>query len=187
MTAAEFSNVVESVLFLIVLAFIIFKWWPEQRVDLLRQRMFALRDEFFDFALDEHVRFDEPAYKLLRDLMNGTIRYAHNLTPYRTAMSFLRWKSVSKQPIGGWSQSWNRALKKIESDETRIKMEAFHSRATMLVVSHLVLSPGLLMIVLPFVALGAVFYAQWATLRDIYTSVRDKIPITLLEEEAANS
>ncbi len=63
----------------------------------------------------------------------------------------------------------------------------FHSKATMLVVSHLVLSPDLLLSVLPIMALEAIFWTPWATLRDIYISLRDTIPMTLLEEEAINS
>jgi hypothetical protein len=187
MSAAFFSTVVQSILSLIVLAFIIFALWPVQRVDHFRQQMFALRDELFDFALDGNIRFDDPAYKLLRSLMNGLIRHAHNLTPYRTAMAVLRYKCVSNEPTSGWSVAWERALTKIENDSTRTSLNAFYSRITMLVTSQLVLSPGLVLTVLPFVALGAVLYAPWSTLRNIYIDVRDKIPMALLEEEAANS
>lgn len=187
MTTTELSNLVPSILFLVVLSLIVFKWWPEQRIDHFRQRMFALRDELFDFAADGHVKFDERAYVLLRNLMNGTIRYAHNLTPYRTVMSFLRWKCLSDGPANAWSQAWEQALKGIEDTETRTQLENFHSRGTMLVVSQLVLSPGLLITILPFVVVGVVFYEQWSTLRDIYVSVREAIPVTLLEEEAVNS
>ncbi len=112
MTVAELNNIVQSILFLIVLTFIIFKWWPEQRIDILRQRLFALRDELFDFAMDGYVRFDDPAYQLLRDLLNGTIRYAHNLTPYRTGMLLLKWKFMPSKPTNGWSLAWEQALKK---------------------------------------------------------------------------
>lgn len=187
MTAVQLSTLVQSVLSLTVLVFILFAWWPAQRVDLFRQRMFALRDELFDFALDGGVAFDDPAYKLLRNLMNGTIRYAHNLTPYRAAVSFLRWKLTSTVPANGWSVAWERALKKISDQETRRQLQAFHARASMLVMSELVLSPGLLVTLFPFLVLGIVIYAPWATLRDIYVAVRDTLPMALLEEEAANS
>jgi hypothetical protein len=187
MTATQLSIIVQSALSLIVLVFVMFVLWPNQRVDLFRQRMFALRDELFDFALDGHIGFDDPAYRLLRNLMNGTIRYAHNLTPYRTAMSYLQWKFARNAPTNGWSSAWVQAVKRIQDSDTRNQLEIFHSRANMLVISQLVLSPGLLITALPFVALGAVLYAPWATLRDIYVSIRDTIPIALLEEEAVNS
>jgi hypothetical protein len=187
MNAAHFSIIVQSALSLIVLIFIVFVWWPNQRADLFRQQMFALRDELFDFALDGRIAFDDPAYKLLRSLMNGTIRYAHNLTPYRTLVSILRSKCTSNQPTNAWSVSWERALKGAEDTDTRNQLVMFHSRANMLILSQLVLSPGLLITILPFVTLGAMLYAPWATLRDIYVSVRDTIPMALLQEEAANS
>lgn len=187
MSGAQFSIIVQSALSLGVLILIVFVLWPNQRADLFRQQMFTLRDELFDFALDGHIAFDNSAYKLLRNLMNGTIRYAHNLTPYRTVISFLRWKCTSNEPTDGWSVSWERALKGIEDADTRTQLEMFHSKAAMLIMSQLVLSPGLLIAVLPFVGLGAMLYAPWSTLRDIYVSVRDAIPMALLEEEAANS
>ena len=187
MTTIELSTVIESALSLIVLTFIVFVWWPGQRLDIFRQQMFALRDEVFDFAADGHIAFDNSAYKLLRGLMNRTIRYAHNLTPYRTAMAVLRWKCTSSYPTNEWSVAWERALKKIEDAETRRQLEWFHSRATMLIVSQLVLSPGLLLIISPFLIIGIVIYTPWATLRDIYIDVRNKIPMAILEEEAAKS
>jgi hypothetical protein len=187
MAAAQLSTIVQSILSLIVLILIIFAWWPEQRMDLFREQMFALRAELFDFAMEGHVAFDDPAYRLLRTLMNGLIRYAHNLTPYRTTMLVLRFKYTSNLPANLWSASWEQALKNVEDKETRSKLEAFHSRATMLVVSQLVLSPGLLLATVPFLVLAAVFYAPWATLRDIYNAVYGKIPVALLEEEAAEA
>lgn len=187
MTAAELSNVVSSILFLIVLSLIFFKWWPEQRVDLFRQQMFALRDELFDFALGGHVEFSEPAYMLLRNLMNGTIRYAHNLTPYRTAMSVLRWKCTFNAPSNSWNTAWENSLKKVSDNEARARLEGFHSKATMLVVSQLVLSPGLVVFMLPIFIPYSILYRPMVTLRDIYVSIRNTIPVTLLEEEAVKS
>jgi cbb3-type cytochrome oxidase subunit 3 len=187
MTAAELSTIVQSLLSLILLVIIVFAWWPAQRVDLFRQQMFALRDELFDFAIDGKVSFDDPAYALLRHLMNGFIRYAHNLTPFRTLMSFLRWKCTSKEPLKGWAVAWEQALNKVSDQDTRAKLQGFHSRASMLVLSHLVLSPGLLITLGPPLVFIAVLHAQWTNLRNIYNDVSAKIPMALLEEEAANS
>ncbi|MBZ5694347.1 MAG: hypothetical protein LAN36_03195 [Acidobacteriia bacterium] len=187
MAATELSIIIQSALTLILLAFIMLAWWPAQRVDLFRQQMFALRDELFDFAMEGSIKFDDPAYSRLRDLMNGFIRYAHNLTPYRTLMSFLRWKYTAGEPISAWSISWEQALNKVSDQDTRTKLQEFHSRATMLVVGQLVLSPGMLVTLVPLLVLVALFYEQWTSLRNIYNDVSSKIPMTLLEEEAANS
>jgi hypothetical protein len=187
MSTSELSNVIQSLLTLIVLALVIFGLWPEQRVDLFRQQMFSLRDELFDFAADGNISFKDPAYILLRELMNGFIRYAHNLTPYRTLMSFLRWKHLSHEPLKAWKQPWDSAIDKVEDPNVRTKLNQFHSRASMLVMSQLVLSPGLLIFLVPVVVVTAVVYTHWTTLRDIYNDVRNAVPISFLEEEAVNS
>ena len=61
-------------------AFLFLKMIPEMRLDSFRQNMFAIRDELFDFAADGNIAFDHPAYMMLRNQMNGFIRYAHHLT-----------------------------------------------------------------------------------------------------------
>jgi hypothetical protein len=187
MSAADLSMAIQTLLSLLVLAFVMFSLWPNQRADLFRQQMFALRDELFDFALEGKIEFDNPAYTQLRELMNGFIRYAHNLTPYRTLMSYLRWKCTSREPLKGWAVSWEQALKRVSDSDTRAKIEEFHSKVSMLVMSQLVLSPGLLITFLPMLVFIVVLHAQWMTLRRIYTDVKDKVPMAFLEEEAADS
>ncbi len=187
MSALELSSAVQSIVSLVLLAFVAFGLWPAQREDLFRQQMFALRDELFDFAADGKIEFDDPTYSLLRQLMNGFIRYAHNLTLYRTLMSFLKWRCTSHEPLKGWTVSWEQALNNVPDQETKTKLQEFHSRASMLVVSQLVLSPGLLISVVPLLVLIAVLHTQWLNLRNIYNDVTGKIPMSFLEEEAANS
>jgi hypothetical protein len=187
MNAGELSIITQSLLTLIVLAFVIFALWPWQRIDLFRQQMFAVRDELFDFAADGKISFDEPAYTELRELMNGFIRYAHNLTPFRILMSFLRWKCVSGKAVQTWTESWNKALHQVADQDVRAKLQQFHSRATELVLGQLVLSPGALIIGIPFLVVGTLFYTQWTNLRSIYRDVTNKIPMSFLEEEAAKA
>lgn len=190
MNANLLSTIIQSLLSLILLVVVIFWLWPSQRVDLFRQEMFSLRDELFDFAAAGNIPFDEPAYVLLRQLMNGFIRYAHNLTPYRTLMSFLRWKYISHDPLTAWSEPWGEALGMVANQDARERLKEFHARAAMLVAGQLVLSPGLLIIILPVGALTAIFRSQFNSLRNIYLALRSAVPVSflsLLEEEAARS
>lgn len=187
MNAGDLSIIVQSILTLTVLAFVILALWPWQRIDLFRQQMFAVRDELFDFAADGKVSFDDPAYIGLRELMNGFIRYAHNLTPFRFLMSFLRWKCMSSEPVQTWTESWNRALNQVADQDVRTKLQQFHSRATELVLGQLVLSPGVLIIGVPFLVVATLFYTQWTNLRSIYRDVTNKIPMSFLEEEAVKA
>ena len=142
MTPSELSVIVQSTLTLILLAFIMFVWWPEQRVDLFRQQMFALRDELFDFAMGGNIGFDDPAYLRLRYLMNGFIRYAHNVTPYRTSCHFYGGSTPpGRQPPREWSVLWEQALKEVLDQDTKAKVQEFHSRASLLVVGPIGIKP----------------------------------------------
>jgi hypothetical protein len=187
MSAVELGVIVKSLFSLIVFVIVIFRFWPAQREDMFRQQMFAIRDELFDFAMDDNIDFEHPAYILLRQLMNGFIRYAHNLTPFRTILSFLRWKYAMGAPPERWTEAWGTALNSISDESTRIKLQEFHSRATDLVLGQLLLSPGVLILAIVFVLPVIVLHTQWTNLRSIYQDVTGKIPMSFLEEEAANS
>ncbi len=187
MSAAELAIVTKSLFSLIILVLVTFRLWPAQREDQFRQQIFALRDELFDFAAEGNIGFDDPAYILLRQLMNGFIRYAHNLTPFRTILSFLKWKSAYPAPVEPWTESWERAVSTVSDQKVRDKLKGFHSRATDLVLGQLLLSPGVLIFVLPLLVIVVVLRTQWTNMRSIYRDVIDKIPMSFLEEEAANS
>jgi len=189
MNAAELNVLITSLLSLIVLMLLIFWLWPQQRIDLFRQQMFAIRDELWDFAAAENLSFDDPAHALLRQLMNGFIRYAHNLTPYRILLSFLQWKYIG-EPAGQWTSSWNKAVKQLPNEDTQKALQQFHSRAMDLVLGQILLSPGMLTICLllaPIFVLIVVFHIQWSNLRNIYRDVTNRIPISFIEEEAAKA
>jgi hypothetical protein len=119
--------------------------------------------------------------------MNGFSRYAHNLTPFRTMMSFFRWKLTNTRPVENWTVAWDDALNRIRDESVKTKLQEFHSRVTMLVIGQLVLSPGFLLVALVPFTVFVIIHRQWTTLRKIYSDVREKIPMSFLEEEAANS
>ncbi len=83
--------------------------------------------------------------------MNGFIRYAHNLTPYRILPSFLRWKYGSRESVGQWTKSRSGALDLLPDENTREQLQKFHSRAMDLVLGQILLSPGVLTICMPLV------------------------------------
>lgn len=189
-TATELTIVLPSLLTLIVLGLVLFWFWPEQRTDLFRQQMFAMRDELWDFAAADNVAFDDPAYVLLRQLMNGFIRYAHNLTPYRSFMSFLRWKYAPGEPKDVWTKSWNEALSKVSNENAQQALKAFHSRTVDAVMGQILLSPGFLAIcavLAPIIVLVIILQIQWTNFKAIYRDVTNRIPTSFIEEEAARA
>lgn len=79
---------VHSAIWLIVLAFLIFYRWRHYRIDSLRQKLFILRDELFDYALEGGIDFSDPAYTATRTTLNCLIRFAHKITFSRVVIGF---------------------------------------------------------------------------------------------------
>ena len=187
MNITQLGNAISTLLAITVLAVVAFRFWPAQRIDLFRQQMFALRDELFDYAADENIGFDSAAYTLLRDLMNGFIRFAHNLTPYRVLMLLLQWKYFGKPSSSTWTQSYESAVNALGERRSTTQLNLFHSRAVKLVMAQLLLSPGVILIGVPLLGIVALLWAQWSTFQNIYADIRKAVPISLLEEAAARS
>lgn len=144
MTELQMANLLE---FSIIAAFwvlVIFKLLPEARLDAFRQSMFAVRDELFDFAADGNVAFDAPAYVLLRQQMNGFIRYAHHLTAFRMLLTVVMHKIARDPESSGWRKEWEKNLALIDDDSVRASLERFHERALMLAVKRLITGSPLL-------------------------------------------
>lgn len=80
MTTAETVIALKSVVCLILLWGFIFFLWKDYCLDDFRERVFTLRDELFLVAARGEIGFDDPAYKMLRERMNVSLRYAHEFT-----------------------------------------------------------------------------------------------------------
>lgn len=70
-------------------------WWfyvgeyRRYRVDLLRDRLFAIRQRLFDLAVSDEIQFDHPAYGMTRNFLNGMIFMADRFTvPYLSVVLF---------------------------------------------------------------------------------------------------
>jgi hypothetical protein len=72
-----------------------FLWWMyfflyrNHRVDVLRHRLFVVRNDLFLAASRGEIAFDHPAYLMTRKTLNGSIRFAHQLSMTQLLMSRL--------------------------------------------------------------------------------------------------
>lgn len=72
-----------------------FLWWMyfflyrNHRVDVLRHRLFVIRNDLFLSAARGDIPFDHPAYLMTRKTLNGNIRFAHQLSMTQLLMSRL--------------------------------------------------------------------------------------------------
>ena len=58
-----------------------FYWfYRDYRIDKFRQSLFSIRDELFDLALSGIIAFEHPAYGMMRQTINGMIRFSHLLS-----------------------------------------------------------------------------------------------------------
>lgn len=58
-------------------------------LDDLRQKLFAIRDDLFDFAVDGAIDFNDRSYRELRSDINSLIRFADKLSFIRLLLAFL--------------------------------------------------------------------------------------------------
>lgn len=182
-------HICESAIGLIVLFALCFEFWPDLRVDEFRQGMFSIRDELFDYAASGKIRFDHQAYKLLRQSMNGFIRYAHRLTFFQLVLTIMRWRALLETPELAWAANWERALKSIQDPEVRSKLDQFHNRAMSLVLQRLIFGSPVLLFILFCAVVSATLNAGWKNFkqvcRETATHVVSRfIDPRLLEEEA---
>lgn len=95
------SDVSEVVL---VLLSVIFVWlgyafmYRRTRTDQLREDLFTMRDDLFDYMWQNHVNYDLRAYQQMRDMMNGAIRIADQLSFVPFAVLAFRMRNVQMKP-----------------------------------------------------------------------------------------
>ena len=55
--------------------------YKRTRADRYREALFTLRDDLFDYMWKNGLSYDLPAYRLMRAFLNGSIRFAGEVTP----------------------------------------------------------------------------------------------------------
>jgi len=138
-------NELMSVLSLAAIAIFLFFPYNSYRVDKIRMRAFALRDELFDQAQQGKIRFDSRAYGATRSLLNGVIRFSHRISFSRLiAYRLLLTDQIISETNDGLVQAFNAS-----SGEDRALCGSYIVRANVLVVEHVLSSPLVLIFIVP--------------------------------------
>ncbi|HUY95832.1 MAG TPA: hypothetical protein VMU71_11055 [Terracidiphilus sp.] len=144
-TELQLANVLQFSVVVVFGLVVVFKVLPEVQIDSFRQRMFAVRDELFDYAADGNISFEHPAYVLLREQMNGFIRYAHHLTVFRMLMTIAIHKIRKTPPPSiDWQAQWQRAVDSIGDERVRDRLRKFHFVALNMAMKRLLSGSPLL-------------------------------------------
>ncbi len=109
-------------------AYLGFWRFRQLRIDTFRQSIFAIRDELFLYAAQGNIAFDHPAYRSLRNMLNGYIRFSHRISLVRMIAHSISMRSYG-QPIPEFNEIWKDAIEDL-SKEKREKLEGFLMEAS---------------------------------------------------------
>jgi hypothetical protein len=121
---------------LLLLWGLIFFCWSPYRLDSLREKLFAIRNDLFQFAARGGISFSDPSYRTLRDLMNGMIRYAYKLNGTQLLLTAIAYSSRKDEqwriPVRLWHETVE-ALPAIQKD----KLMSSHDEMFRVVMKHI--------------------------------------------------
>ncbi len=124
-------------------------WWlftlyRDYRVDRFREEMFALRGHLFDEAANGLIDFGHPAYKTLRNTMNGFIRFGHRLSLLEFVLT-----PITVDVEDGFVQEWQKSSSGL-SPEVRSKLERFRDKMNFIAIKHISLNSTLVIATMIF-------------------------------------
>jgi hypothetical protein len=154
------------------------------RSDKLRDELFSLRDQVFDFAVGEGL-LAHTGYRQLRDVMNGMIRFAHKLSFSRLILSLIleRLLVPQNQRVNP-TKEWAKSLGDLSKDQRNEILE-FHRRMVLVIwkfmIGGIIANPISLLVVM-----GMFVYRGFQTVGDsLYEILARRAPgMRLLEEQA---
>lgn len=151
-------NILSSLVSIFGLAYLIFWRYRLLCMDSFRQGLFELRDELFDYAATGHIAFDDPAYGMLRKIINGYIRFAHQATAWHGLIFLVMLSKEDREFIESRSfdKEWAKALAKL-TPEVRQEVERIRARLDNKTFFYFLVScPELFLFVLPILVFGLV-------------------------------
>lgn len=192
MEIRQLTYLLESAICLVSLIPLFLSLLPTVRLDGFRQDMFTIRDELFDYAASGNIAFNDPAYKLLRQLMNGYIRYGHQLTFFRVCVTEFQAKVSGNTNELIWTTKWGKALTDIKDENVRASLSSFHDKTASLVARRLVFGSPVLVLLLLIAMITMVVRKGLQSLGQLLSeaasdTISQIVDARLLEEEAVKA
>ncbi|SFF13758.1 hypothetical protein [Nitrosomonas sp. Nm166] len=131
-----------SLISIALLMILLFWLFPQYRTDLFRQKMFKLRDSLFDEALNGKISFNDPAYNMLRNAMNGFIRFGHQLNIWQALLFTLIIKN-NKQIDHPFTREFDKNTKQCTDNQRQIYL-SYYFKMNLYILEHLILSSVIL-------------------------------------------
>ena len=118
-------NEVNTLLFWIIMGLLWWLWQEYRRynIDRTRARLFSIRDELFIRAAHGEIPMDGDAHKVVREIINGSIRFCHLLTLTHLA---LLWRASNRGLLSDSeaSNAINSALNGLDKQQKQIVASA---------------------------------------------------------------
>ncbi len=158
---------------------VVFVEYPESAIDATRKQLFDLRDEHFDLARRGIVAFDNPGYLASRALINGMIRYAHDVSLLHLLAANLlvsaEVKRVRKAMNRHWLQEMGTLPKAAKEPVNDVLNQASAAMARLVVTRSLGLSS--------LFAIGAIVYCLATVLRKAKVSLTTRKNCEVVNDE----
>lgn len=122
MTELEHAQIIGFFLGVGMLWFAYSYAYRRTRVRNFQEDLFTIRDELFDYMWKNELLYDLPAYRLMRDNLNGTIRFAGELNIFTVFVLAFLTRNPPKEGI------LRRVIKKIEDPVTRVHFEKVYKQ-----------------------------------------------------------
>ncbi|MDD5063989.1 MAG: hypothetical protein PHQ35_04410 [Phycisphaerae bacterium] len=154
MTNDTLFNAAWSLLAIMAIAYIVFWRYRAYKLDAFRQDIFDLRDALFDEAQEGLISFNHPAYGMLREFMNGFIRFGHQLSLWQILIFLFLARKEDFATKSSFEEKW----KKVTSDlmpSVKEQLDSYRLKAHFAIFKHLIATaPGLILtIVVPLLLL----------------------------------
>lgn len=101
-----------------------------------RQRLFSIRTELFIAAANGKISFDDPGYRQVRLIINGTIKFTHNLSIFRTIAIVVFNQYAHQSLYGHFSAHLNNSLAKLTAEQRGLLQNTI-DKVHLQVVRHL--------------------------------------------------
>lgn len=164
MTTYQMINFIIVSIILAGTCYLYFWLYKDHVVDAFRQSLFELRDNLFDEAADGLIEFNHPAYCSLRRLMNGYIRFSHQLNLFNTLLwGILVDKKSIKMESDSFENNFQSSLSNLD-EKTQERLGYYKKKLRWITAFHIlaespliILSLLILIIVLSGMLLPLIF------------------------------
>lgn len=131
------------------------------RIDRLRYEIFDIRGELFLLAMRENLPFEDRAYGMFRQILNGFIRFGDKLNVTSVLMLAISQQEDSRREAARhFAVEWTNAIREL-NPKVRAEFRRLEMRMHKAVMVHLALCvPVLLVLLIP---LAVPVLAAWAT------------------------